>query len=149
MKDTCVAILAGQGPEQAKLKKLASAKDIDEQVHFIGVQSDVRPALSAMDIFVLPSKAIETFSNAALEAMSMSRAVVLSEIGGAAEMVKDGQSGILFGVGDIDALTGVLTSLFDSSDMRERLGIAGRESVIATFSRENMVENYRKLTHSV
>jgi len=89
------AIFAGQGPERAKLQELASAKGVDERVHFIGVQS-----------------------------------------------------GVLIGVGEIDALTGALTSLFDSNEKRERLGVAARESVIATFSRENMVDNYRKLPHS-
>lgn len=142
-------ILAGQGAERSKLENLAAAEGVGHRVHFLGVQSDVRPALSAMDIFVLPSKAVETFSNAALEAMAMARAVVLSEMGGAAEMVQNGKSGFIFPVGDIDTLTQILSTLYDCREMRERLGTTARKHVIASFSSAVMVNNYRMLSQSV
>ena len=71
-------LIVGSGPQQPKLESLASRLGIKQHVHFIGRLDDVRPALSALDVFVLPSKSVETFSNAALEAMAMAVPVILS-----------------------------------------------------------------------
>jgi glycosyltransferase involved in cell wall biosynthesis len=139
------AIFAGKGAEWERLERLATAQGLGKHVNFLGVQSDVRPIISAMDIFVLPSKAVETFSNAALEAMAMARPVVLSEMGGAAEMVENGKTGFLFPVGEIDALVDILSKLHDSQDMRERLGMAARERVVNSFGFLGMVDQYREL----
>jgi len=142
------AILGGQGAEREKLERLAAAQGVSRRINFLGVLSDVRPAISAMDIFVLPS-AFETFSNAALEGMAMARAVVLSETGGAAEMVEHGKSGMLFDVGNVDRLTEILAMLHNSRETRERLGTTARKRVIALFSPEDMVDHYRKLAQSI
>lgn len=138
-------ILAGRGEDRPRLEQLAKAASLEDRVHFLGLVSDVRPALSLLDIFVLPSSAIETFSNSALEAMSMGRPVLLSNIGGAAEMVQNERSGLLFPVGDLDALTANLSRLLDSDELRARLGAEARERCITSFAFEGMVEQYRNL----
>lgn len=138
-------VIVGSGGMQERLEQLANAKGIGDKVKFPGLLEDVRPAVSAMDIFVLPSSRVETFSNAALEAMAMSRAVVLSEAGGAAEMVEHGKSGMLFPVGGIDALTGILAELHGSSELRQRLGQAARNRVVASFGFADMVDRYQGL----
>lgn len=140
-------VLAGEGDEHAKLQQLARAQGVSDRVVFLGLQSDVRPALSVMDIFALPSTAVETFSNAALEAMAMARPVVLSDMGGAAEMVEHGVSGMVVPTGDLDALTAALSDLYDSGELRRRLAAAARERVTTTFSFEKMVENYKQRLH--
>ena len=83
----------GDGPLREQLLRRAVELEIADRVHFIGEVEDVRPVLAAMDVFVLPSIAVESFSNAALEAMSMGRPVILSDIGGAREMIDDGVEG--------------------------------------------------------
>ena len=70
-------LIAGDGPERNALRGMAADLGVAERVVFAGDLADVRPALLAMDVFVLTSKAVETFSNAALEAMAMARPVVL------------------------------------------------------------------------
>ncbi len=97
-----------------------------------------------MDVFILPSSA-EIFSNAALEAMAMARAVVLSDIGGAAEMVQHGKSGMLFPTGDIDTLASILADLHASPEMRRSLGIAARRRVLELFRFADMVSRYATL----
>lgn len=138
-------VLVGQGPERTKLERLASRHGSSDRVRFLGVLDDVRPALAMMDVFVLPSSDVETFSNAALEAMSMARAVVLSDIGGAAEMLVHGESGLLFDVGDTGRLVELLAGLYDSSEMRGRLGHAARQRVLDRLRISRMVEQYREL----
>jgi glycosyltransferase involved in cell wall biosynthesis len=97
-----------------------------------------------MDIFVLPS-ATETFSNAALEAMAMARPVVLSNVGGAAEMVEHKTDGYLFNVGDDATLANTLTELYDSKAERERIGNAARQRVERQFCFKTMVNRYKEL----
>lgn len=144
----CYGLLVGQGDEQDRLQKLAVEEGVVDKVKFLGLQRDVRPALQAMNIFVLPSSAVETFSNAALEAMAMARAVVLSEIGGAAEMVEDGMSGRLFPAGNVNELTEILAGLCDSPEMRRKLGSAARERVEQLFAFSKMISQYRALVPS-
>jgi len=136
-------VLVGQGDERAKLERLAVRQGVGDRVRFLGLLADVRPAISMMDVFVLPSS--ETFSNAALEAMSMARPVVLSNIGGATEMLDHGESGLIFGAGDLDTLVHLLGSLHDSSELRERLGSAARQRVLDRLRFADMVEHYRTL----
>jgi glycosyltransferase involved in cell wall biosynthesis len=85
-----------------------------------GLQQDVRPLLGACDVLTLCSTAVETFSLAALEAMALARPVVHSDVGGAAEMIRDGEQGFLFPVNDTAALVGRLHALADPA-VRERL----------------------------
>ncbi|MGH8195590.1 MAG: glycosyltransferase [Woeseiaceae bacterium] len=141
-------VLVGEGQEKGALQALAIEKGLTGKTIFPGILKDPRPALGAMDIFVLPSRAVETFSNAALEAMSMARPVVLSNIGGAAEMVEDGKSGFLFEVGDRVALTDLLVKLYDSRSERERVGTAARQRVLDEFQSTGMVDRYKTLIDS-
>lgn len=141
------AVLVGQGNELWNLKNLAEAEGVSHRIKFLGLLNDVRPAIEIMDVFVLPSRT-ETFSNATLEAMAMARPVVLSETGGAAEMIEQGRSGISFPIGDIDSLTNILIQLNDSRELRQSLGLAGRERVAKLFTFPNMVNEYERLLRS-
>jgi glycosyltransferase involved in cell wall biosynthesis len=138
-------MVVGEGNERGRLEHLARDLGVEGRVKLVGLLHDVRPAISAMDIFALPSTAVETFSNAALEAMAMARAVVLSRMGGAAEMVEHGKSGMLFPVGDGTALTKILENLSESADLRRSLGLAARQRVEASFRFRDMVSQYKGL----
>ena len=142
------AVIAGKGAERGKLEQLARSQGVENRAKFLGAKDDVRPAMSAMDVFVLPS-ASETFSNAALEAMAMARVVVLSRTGGAPEMVEHGKSGMLFEVGDVDALAETLATLHDSPKLRHTLGNAARERAITSFDPEDMINLYRDLSRPI
>ena len=137
-------VIAGEGPERNRLKQLASKFNIAGKIRFVGLLGDVRPAISMMDVFVLPSM-VETFSNAALEAMAMARPVVLSDTGGAAEMVDDQMSGMVFKIGDLEGLCNALSRLHDSRPMRDSLGQAARARVLQLFTFAQMVDRYRGL----
>jgi glycosyltransferase involved in cell wall biosynthesis len=137
--------LVGEGPERQKLERLSARVGVAGQVRFLGLMDDVRPALSTFDVFILPSIAVETFSNAALEAMAMGRAVVLSDVGGANEMVEHGSSGMIVSAGDIDELVTVLAMLRDCTELRQKLGVQARARVQYLFKQSDMIERYRRL----
>ncbi|MGH8175667.1 MAG: glycosyltransferase, partial [Steroidobacter sp.] len=139
-------LLVGEGRVRGQLERRAAELGVRNEVIFAGKMSDVRPALSAMDVFVLPSTHVETFSNAALEAMSMCKPVVLSNIGGASEMVRNGVHGFTLERAELSAtLAPLLTRLHSSEELRQRIGRAARERVLQEFSLYSMVEGYAAL----
>ncbi len=139
-------VIAGKGPCREMLEQRAS--NVKEHVSFTGVLEDVRPLLAALDVFVLPSIA-ETFSNAALEAMSMSRPVVLSTAGGSAEMIDSGCEGFLIAPStDPDELIRTLMSLHGQPALRARMGESARARVLRQFSWQSMVRSYEELLHT-
>ena len=140
----CYLALAGHGSERDRLEQLSREYEIHDRVKFLGLMQDVRPALAMMDVFVLPS-ASETFSNAALEAMSMGRPIILSNLGGASEMIEHGNSGLLFTPGNLDQLTVSLAMLCTSRELRHQIGTAARKRVLETFRFSTMVERYQTL----
>lgn len=139
-------VVAGEGPLRASLEQRAAALGIGELVRFTGALADVRPVLAMLDVFVLPSLYVETFSNAALEAMAMSTPVVLSRIGGAAEMVRDGEEGYLIDPQDLEkSLPERLEQLARDRTLRERMAASARHRVEHEFGFHNMVERYAGL----
>lgn len=139
-------LLVGAGRMRAELEQRVAALQLQAQVTFAGVQSDVRTALNMMDVFVLPSTHVETFSNAALEAMAMCRPVILSRIGGAAEMVREGVEGFTLPLAQLEQeLVPLLIRFHAEQTMRERLGQAARQRVEREFSLQAMVDNFASL----
>jgi glycosyltransferase involved in cell wall biosynthesis len=92
---TCPQVLlVGDGPLREALERRTDEVGLGHVVRFTGNLSDVRPALAAMDVFVLPSHE-EGMSNALLEAMASGRPVVATAVGGTGELVADGRTGLL------------------------------------------------------
>ncbi|MGQ0592158.1 MAG: glycosyltransferase [Gammaproteobacteria bacterium] len=138
-------LIVGDGPERDALRAMAARLGLRDRIVFAGALGDVRPALLAMDVFVLTSKAVETFSNAALEAMAMARPVVLSDVGGAREMIAEGANGYIYPKGDVDRLGQILKLIHDRPDLRRALGDAGRVRVEERYSFSHMVDEYEHL----
>lgn len=142
-------VIAGAGPLLEELKRRAAELEIADRVHFVGAIEDVRPVLAALDLFVLPSTAVESFSNAALEAMSMGRPVILSDIGGAREMISDGVEGYVVSPAELSArLPAMIAALYADRRKRLQMGAAARHRAVTCFSVPAMVAGYRGLLHA-
>lgn len=137
-------LLVGSGGEEVNIRNRAKELGITDKVIFTGQLDDVRPALAAMDIFALTSRSVETFSNAALEAMAMGLPAVLSDLSGASEMVNDRENGSIYTPGDVDALVQALESLLDV-ETRQNYGRRAREIVEKRFSIETMADQYLQI----
>ena len=137
-------LVAGDGPLAQPLATRAAALGIDADVRWLGHRPDVESVLAAGDVFVL-SSASEGLSNTILEAMASGLPVVATRVGGADEMVLEGQTGLLVPPGDPGALAGALAALARDRDTRIAMGTAGRRRAQAEFSLEGMVTRYQDM----
>lgn len=110
-----------------------------------GWRADVPEVLAASDIVVLASRFGEGCPNAVLEAMAAGKPVVAARSGGTPEVVVDGQTGLLFRPGDIEALRECMTRLAGDPALRRRLGEAGRARVLERHGVDRMVKEYEGL----
>jgi len=138
-------LIVGEGPERPKLEAFVHGHpEWAQQVSFIGSSNRVGELLQAMDAFVLPS-IMEGISNSLLEAMATARAVVATSTGGNTEVVTNGDSGLLFGVGDVAGLAERLRALQANRELRLQLGHQALACVREQFSLDSMLRNYDRL----
>src|SRR5690606_6027569 len=125
--------LAGSGPLRGALQARVGELGLACDVRFLGERRDARELMQAADFLVLPSRD-EGLSNVLLEAMAAGRAVLATRVGGNAELVEDGITGLLFDCGDAAALTAALERIVADPAWRAGLGDAARARVLDRYS---------------
>lgn len=137
-------VMVGDGPDRPEAEDEARALGIDDSVHFLGKIDDVAPLLASADLFLLPSSS-ESFGLSALEALASGVPVVGTNAGGLPEVVRNGETGVLCGVGDVDGMAReALAILLDPARWRamSELGIADARE---RFSLDQIVSQYEHL----
>jgi glycosyltransferase involved in cell wall biosynthesis len=138
------ALIVGDGPERPRIVAEIARHGIADYVLLAGETRDVRPWLAQMDVFVLPSVGVETFSNAALEAMASGVPVVCSRVGGMEELIGYG-GGISCAPGNVAELTSVLARLLSDETERRRLARAARRAAVERFGWDRMIDRFFSL----
>ena len=142
-------VIAGEGSERSKLEAFVNEHpQWKAHVTLLGSSDRIRELLNAMDVYVLPSLS-EGISNSLLEAMSTGLPVIASATGGNPEVVVDGESGLLFPVGDFAKLAEQLIFLERHPEIREQLARRAVCRVREEFSIDSMVRNYARLYESL
>jgi glycosyltransferase involved in cell wall biosynthesis len=134
-------LLVGGGAEEDQLRGIVSELNCESYVHLVDAVNDVRPYLLIMDVFVLTSTS-ETFSNSALEAMSMEVPVVLPDVGGCPEMISHGYNGYIYNVNSSVQLKKYLALLAKERKNRAKMGKRARQHVVKRFGYEKMINQY-------
>lgn len=140
-------LLIGDGARRAAIESRARALGLEPHLNITGFRDDIRPLVTACDVMCTCSLT-EALSLAAIEAMAMSRPVVHSQVGGAAELVEPGRNGLLFPVADTAALVECLQRLTDTG-ARAAMGRAARRTVESRFSEGRMIDRYEQLLREV
>lgn len=125
-------LLCGEGKEETALRQKAVELGLDERVHFLGFQSDIRPALAASDVFVLPSLH-EGLPNVVLEALAAGLPTVATAIAGTPEIIEDGVNGFLVPAGEVEPIAAALDKLRTDADLQQHFREAGRLTVQTRF----------------
>ena len=136
-------ILLGDGPERIKAEKLCDELKLNDKVLFLGASNETAKILYLSDVFILASTT-ESFGLVALEAMASSVPVISTNSGGLPEVNKDGFSGYLSNVGDINTMAkNAIKILEDSSRLQNFKKNAKLQA--NKFDVHNIVPNYEDI----
>lgn len=137
-------VIVGDGPLKAELVETRRKLNLEERVHFAGLQTEVRPYLAAMDIYMM-SSIFEGLPIALLEAMASGCAVVTTDAGGIKEVIRHGQEGLVCPVDQPEKLATFAVELLNNPEKRRQLAAQGRTRVEEHFSLKKMVRELEEL----
>ena len=136
-------LIAGDGPERARLAALADSLDLGTDVVFLGVVDDVPAFWRQCDIAAVPAAELaEAFSMVTLEAMVAGKPIVATRNGAIPELVADGVSGTLVAPGDVGALAEALVAYAENAALRDAHGAAARAQAVTRFHIDDCARAY-------
>jgi L-malate glycosyltransferase len=130
------------------LRQLAVELGMEDRMRFTGFRKDVLEICAAADLLFLCSDK-EPFGRVLIEAMMLSVPVVATEAGGVPEIVLHGNSGLLYPVGDVDALVSSTAGLVQYPSLRQGMGYLGQERVLQHFTIQSTVSKVEAIYDSL
>ena len=137
-------VMVGEGPLRAQALAVLEAAGVADLAWLPGERHDVADIMRGLHAFALPSLA-EGISNTILEAMASALPVLATAVGGNADLVLHGQTGLIIPAADPAAMAREIARLASSPQQSRAMGEAGRRRVEATFSMQAMVSTYQKV----
>jgi len=129
----------GRNLYKKKLVRLSEQYRLTNQIKFIDHCDDMALAYKVSDIIISPSIEPEAFGRVAVEAQSMEKLIIASNIGGSNETIINEKTGLLFEAGDADSLSKKIISAITMDEMSlELMGKEGRKNVLKKFNVEKM-----------
>ncbi|MEI7436649.1 MAG: glycosyltransferase family 4 protein [bacterium] len=126
------------------LERLAAESELAGRVHFIGFRSDMDNIYSGLDVLVNAAWC-EAFGLVVTEAMACSKVVIGTQAGGIPEIITHGKDGFLFPVRDEQKLADLMLDLIRQPALRQRIGLAARQTVLARFTIQKQVQSHEEL----
>ena len=133
--------LIGDGPDRSTAEWLAHSLGIHERVHFVGKQDRVHELLPLADLMLMPSE-MESFGLAALEAMACQTPTIATQVGGVPELITNGEDGLLFPIGAVQAMAEAAIALLRDSERHEAMKLAARKTAQDRFCSTRIVPRY-------
>lgn len=141
-------MLVGDGPDQPEARRVALEGGVAGQVTFLGERDILPSLLTPMTCFCLSSRE-ESFGLSALEAMSCGTPVLATNVGGVAEVVEHGVSGILCPANDLEAYAQAMRTMIEDPACAHKMGLAARERAVSVFARETVIPRYEAVYRRV
>lgn len=136
-------MMVGEGPEREPAERLCEKLGISDKVVFFGNSNEIDRILCFSDLFLLPSKT-ESFGLSALEAMASGVPVISSNTGGIPEVNKEGFSGHLSNVGDVDSMSKNAIKILVDETVLKQFKINAKEQA-KTFDIHQIVPQYEAI----
>jgi len=147
--DAC-GVVAGAGVLERQLKNELAEMGLTDCVNMVGFNDHPHGLIAASDIVVLCSEK-EGIPRSVMEAMALKKPVVATDVLGTQELVVDGETGFLVGVGDIETMVARVKLLASDADLRSTMGDAGYERVGKYFDERKIAgflhDFYSKVIH--
>jgi len=136
-----VLVMVGDGPDRVHAEAEARELGLQEKVFFLGKIDAVAPLLAGADLFLLPS-ASESFGLSALEALACGVPVIATNVGGLPEVVRNGETGVLCPVGDVEAMSAAAVDILRDDNRWQAMSDLAARDARERFSLESIVADY-------
>jgi len=136
-------VIVGDGPEKLNLERYITAEAISN-VSFVGYKSgeELKTIIRGARFSVLPSESNETFGHTVLESFACGKPVIASKIGALPELIREGENGHLFEVGNVGELASKISDCIANPGKVKEMGKMARVIVERDYSPE---DHYKKL----
>jgi L-malate glycosyltransferase len=136
-----VALFVGEGDERAALENLIARHDLQEKIKLLGWRSDAMTVMANADLVVQPTLS-EAFSQVMGEAMWLQKPLVITDVSGATDVIRDEENGLLVPKADAAALAAAIEKLFSNESLRNKIAAAGRAFVEENLIIEKKIKEY-------
>jgi len=139
-------VMIGRNDEgyEHKLRELVRQYRLEAQVFFLGFTTHVGELLSFASVSIISSEA-EGFPNAILESFLYGVPVIATEVGGNKEVVRHGNNGYLYKVGDIQELANIISKTAADPESLKEMGMRCRRDAAEKYSIRSMIQNYEQV----
>jgi glycosyltransferase involved in cell wall biosynthesis len=137
-------VFAGDGESRLTFAAQVAQLGLEGKFKFLGRRSDIPEILASCDLAVLPSRA-EGLPNAVLEYMAAGLPTIASRVGGMAELVQDGVTGLLVPAEDANALAGALLQFLRDPEQARQIANNGQRFAVENFSFERLIREIDEL----
>lgn len=137
--------IAGKGELEESLQKEITTNKLEKHIHLLGFVEDMEAFMNSLDIFVLTSM-WEGFGYVLAEAMLKSKPVVAFNMTSNPEVVLENKTGLLVDFPNLDEFADKIASLIEDTELRTKMGQAGKESI---YERFNLEERVSELEHFI
>ena len=134
--------IVGEGPEKENLKFKIKKLKLEQNVKLWGWQDDLESFYNQADVFLLTSN-YEGWGLAVIEAASFGLPIVMTDVGCAGEVIKDGESGLVVPVGDKTALKQAMIQLIKEGELIKKIGQAAQQAVLKLPNKEQTLTLYK------
>jgi glycosyltransferase involved in cell wall biosynthesis/SAM-dependent methyltransferase len=138
------ALAGADGSAGDVLERRLREEPAGRAFRLLGFRKDAADVIASSDVFVLPSVA-DAMPLVVLEAMLAGKPVVATRSGGAAEMVRDGDTGFLVPIDDPPALARAVLALLEDPERRAAMGKRGKERARTVFSHERYIKQFERI----
>ncbi len=135
--------IVGDGPERKKIEVRSKELELENSIKFLGWQDNLEKYYNQVDCFLLTSNA-EGWGMAVVEAASYELPIIMTDVGLASEVIKNGESGIVIPIGNQKALENAMIKIIEDEDLRKKLGENAKEVVKKLPTKEETLELMKK-----
>lgn len=139
-----LVLCVGEGPERANIERQIAGLDVEEHVKLAGWRTDAMAIMAASDV-VVQSTLQEAFSQAMIETLWMSKPLIMTDVSGARDVIRDGENGLIVPKGESGELARAIKRLASDPDLGESLARSGHKMVADDLVIEQKIKEYERV----